>query len=127
MITEELRAIVSAAGLTPAQGTIDQVLQALPGALASRPEMAKSLSANGYQKIPGGLIIQWGSVSVATGGVSVTFPIAFPTAVYAVTSCVTGSVSGGADAVECLSQTTSGFTAACASGSGSATYIAIGK
>jgi hypothetical protein len=44
-----------------------------------------SLAANGYAKLPGGLIVQWGTVTVtpgtATGNVSVTYPIAFPTAV----------------------------------------------
>lgn len=40
------------------------------------------LSANGYQKLPSGLIIQWGRGTIAGGGASsatVTFPIAFPT------------------------------------------------
>lgn len=37
------------------------------------------LATNGYQKLPGGLIIQWGSVSVISGTVSiVTLPVAFP-------------------------------------------------
>lgn len=42
---------------------------------------AKSLAANGYQKLPGGLIIQWGIyISPGTTGQTVvTFPIAFPT------------------------------------------------
>lgn len=86
MITEELRAIVSAAGLTPAQGTIDQVLQALPNALASRPEMAKSLATNGYQKLPGGLIMQWGITGSCTLSTDMfqTLPLTFPTAGYAV-------------------------------------------
>ncbi len=86
MITEELRAIISAAGLTPAQGTIDQVLQALPNALASRPEMAKSLAQNGYQKLPGGLIVQWGATSNCTTGTDMfqTLPLTFPNAGYAV-------------------------------------------
>lgn len=85
MITEELRAIVTAAGLTPAQSTIDQVLQALPNALASRPEMAKSLAANGYQKLPGGLILQWGSTAATTLGIDMfqSLPLAFPNAFYA--------------------------------------------
>lgn len=44
-----------------------------------------SLVTNGYQKLPGGLIIQWGSVeiNVPTAGTTVslvvTLPIAFPT------------------------------------------------
>ncbi|MBV2149279.1 phage tail protein [Sphingobium sp. AS12] len=38
------------------------------------------LTGNGYQKLPGGLILQWGNVVAPSGGVNnVTFPIAFPT------------------------------------------------
>ena len=37
------------------------------------------LSGTGYQKLPSGLIMQWGSASVANNGV-VTFPLAFPNA-----------------------------------------------
>lgn len=81
MITEELRAIVTAAGLAPDHAVLNQVLQGLPAALASRPEMARSLGLSGYQKLPGGLILQWGVVtSNAMGDVAITFPIAFPTA-----------------------------------------------
>jgi hypothetical protein len=42
----------------------------------------QSLTTDGYQKLPGGLIMQWGSVSITAGNVvtSVTFPIAFPNA-----------------------------------------------
>lgn len=39
------------------------------------------LTANGYQKLPGGLIIQWGEVTssgTAAGNATATFPIAFP-------------------------------------------------
>jgi hypothetical protein len=39
----------------------------------------QSLASPGYQKLPGGLILQWGSiVTPASGHVTVTFPIAFP-------------------------------------------------
>lgn len=48
-----------------------------------------SLAANGYQKLPSGLIIQWGSGSLnyttAIQIVTITFPIAFPNACRAVT------------------------------------------
>ena len=39
------------------------------------------MSALGYQKFPGGLILQWG---LSTEGAAVTFPVAFPTACYGV-------------------------------------------
>lgn len=47
----------------------------------------QSLATTGYQKLPGGLILQWGSSTsaiAANGNRSVTFPIAFPTALFAV-------------------------------------------
>lgn len=42
----------------------------------------QSLATNGYQILPGGLILQWGTTGqiVSGGNVVVTFPIAFPTA-----------------------------------------------
>lgn len=45
----------------------------------------QSLSANGYQKLPGGLIMQWGSTTLAaSGSANITFPTAFPSSVYSV-------------------------------------------
>jgi hypothetical protein len=41
---------------------------------------ASSLATSGYQKLPGGFIRQWGTVSAAAAGTAVTFPIVFPTA-----------------------------------------------
>lgn len=39
----------------------------------------QSLSGNGYQKLPGGLIVQWGSVlSANVATTTVNYPIAFP-------------------------------------------------
>jgi hypothetical protein len=38
---------------------------------------SQSLAANGYQVLPSGLILQWGTGSTTTSGVTVTFPIAF--------------------------------------------------
>jgi hypothetical protein len=43
----------------------------------------QSLNANGYVKLPGGLMIQWGKTA-SIGDASVTFPTVFPTACYAV-------------------------------------------
>jgi hypothetical protein len=44
---------------------------------------AASKAASGYQKLPSGLIIQWGSIITSDAGfVTVTFPIAFPSQSY---------------------------------------------
>lgn len=50
-------------------------------AFGSFADFANNKADNGYQKLPNGLIIQWGSGTTVTGnGDSVSYPIAFPTA-----------------------------------------------
>lgn len=54
----------------------------------------QSLAANGYQRLPGGLLLQWGQVSVYSNGIDggsspVTFPVAFPS------NCVVTAVKNG--------------------------------
>lgn len=48
-----------------------------PAALAS---FTKSLGTNGYARLPGGMILQWGNVdaTAANTGGTITFPLAFP-------------------------------------------------
>ena len=54
------------------------IVQALSDFIGSN----QSLSANGYQKFPGGLILQWGynAATQSTSTNTVVFPIAFPNA-----------------------------------------------
>lgn len=50
----------------------------------------QSLNGDGYQKLPGGLIMQWGSdveLTNAGGGATVTLPISFPTASFTPIIC----------------------------------------
>lgn len=58
----------------------DAVRAITPAGLFSA--LTKSLSSNGYQRLPGGMIIQWGTTgSISAGGaLSVTMPITFPNA-----------------------------------------------
>ena len=69
----------------------------------------RSLTTNGYQKIPGGLILQWGTTN-SLGSQNVTFPIAFTSSVFQIQrSNVFQSGSGGSESI--LSNiTTTGFT-----------------
>jgi hypothetical protein len=54
-----------------------------------------SLAANGYEKKPNGVIRQWGqATSSGSGDVTVTFPIAFPTAVVAIKLTVVNATTG---------------------------------
>lgn len=59
---------------------------------------AKLHSGNGYQKLPGGLIIQWGSITGTIGQLSGNYPVAFPNAVFQAVvtlSDKSAGVSGG--------------------------------
>jgi len=84
-------------------------------------------SGNGYQKLPTGLIIQWGATGTV-GDATITFPIAFPSAVYSVTSvsdganwCATNTVTTTTFAVQ-QRRNTSGYATA----TGIVRWIAIG-
>ena len=82
----------------------------------------QSTAAGGYQKLPGGIIVQWNS-GAASNGVAVTFPIAFPNACRA----IAGGDSNGFQVFGHASRTASGFTFQTnGGGSVSYTYIAIG-
>lgn len=64
----------------------------------------QSLASNGYQKLPGGLIIQWGLDRPYDGAfgryaLTVNFPIAFPNACFLVNGHSQTSYSGSADPI----------------------------
>ncbi|KVR39586.1 hypothetical protein WK18_21980 [Burkholderia ubonensis] len=64
---------------------------------------ANSLTSNGYQKLPSGLIIQWGSVPniPAGGSATVNYPIAFPNSLLSI-SAIAGATSTGSSAINGL-------------------------
>lgn len=177
MITEEMRKVITDAGLTPDHTDLTQLSAAIQAMIIASlaPDASEtvkgiieiatdaeaqnftadkaidgaklnaafkgsnqSLNANGYQKLPGGLIVQWGTfansasgsgISVATG----TFPIAFPNAAFsAVLSRDNGGIATG-DVIEFQNLTTTQITASLidrASGgpvqANSVRYLAIG-
>lgn len=58
-----------------------------------------SLASDGYQKLPGGLILQWGEDTVGPepATTTITYPIAFPTAIYSITTSTQIANTGGLD------------------------------
>jgi hypothetical protein len=64
-------------------GITDAITAALAASTyATLASFANSLSGNGFQKLSGGGILQWGLCNPNGGSVTVTFPTAFPTAAF---------------------------------------------
>lgn len=83
--TETVKGKVELATNAEAIGGTDTTRAVTSAGIAS----SKSLAANGYMKLPGGLILQWGTIAHSTTegtSVTVTFPVAFPTACRSVTA-----------------------------------------
>lgn len=68
-----------------------------------------SVGANGYTFLPGGLLLQWGTVTTSgLGAATFTFPVAFSSAVYSVTA--TGSNASTASSKDFFARTTTPTT-----------------
>jgi hypothetical protein len=73
-----------------------------------------SITTNGYQKLPGGLIMQWGTVAATQTGsgnavIDTNFPIAFPTACLSLQATTTGGASIDGEVVVSFNQTQFGI------------------
>ena len=66
--------------------------------------------ANGYTSLPGGILLQWGSIaSAGTSGI-ITFPIAFPNNAFTVTTSYNRASTTSAHTVYTTSLSTANFT-----------------
>lgn len=146
-VQEELCAVIAAAGTALDITNTSQLLAALRAAgvfqtppLGDRSTRAATMACfsqeyaavhagNGYQKLPSGLILQWGTYSVVTAGVAVpvTFPIAFPTGCYSVVVCQSSVSTATQSAWVSASPTTTGFSGSGTAAGGVAYWMAIGK
>ena len=127
-LIEEIRNVIVAAGMTPDKGTLTQLRDALGVLFGGGGGV---LTMNGWQRLPGGLIIQWGQATTEPdGNIVVTFPIAFPSACWSLTfaSNISGSAAHGYQALTAANfflQSWSTDTAAPAA-SLTCTWIAVG-
>lgn len=126
---------------TPTTGTqaVNKDYADLKVALAQFTETNQSLTSNGYQKLPGGLIIQWGSFTPngLGQGLQITFPIAFPNKVVYTNAGEEDGVTGILDHATTYNSNLTGLNALVTSQSsvggawshpttGTAKWIAIG-
>lgn len=97
-----------------------------------------SLNSSGYQKLPSGLIIQWGKSNTSNGTVNITFPIPFTSSCYNVSITENAASSWSTSLLTVYGATgisTTGFTTKALSWNGASfvnasgwfNYIAIGK
>lgn len=89
---------------------------------------SKNHTQNGYQKLPGGLIVQWGITGTVTAGtrLNITYPIAFPNFVGSVTATVGSSATTAGHYCITLNLNTSQFGIAINTGSAACLWVAIG-
>lgn len=75
-------------------------------------EVASSFLLPGYVKLPGGVVLQWGFVSLSDGGSSaITFPLTFPNACRSVQMTISAASASNRGIGIASSVTASGFTA----------------
>ena len=89
-------------------------------------QFTQSIVANGYQKLPSGLIIQWGAIPTVNAGVTVTFPIAFPTACFSVADSSNTATQSAALSVQTVTLTSFYATYPFYNIGSQGLYIAIG-
>lgn len=121
-------ALAPASNTVTAAGT-DTRKAVTAAALASI--FSNSLGVSGWQKLPGGLIIQWDAVASVPAGANTVqaYPIAFPNAALVIVGCTGTPVATGAPQCLCFAlSTVGGFAVANADGGAPHTgfYIALG-
>lgn len=131
--TDTVAGLIERATSAEAQGLTDAARAITPATLeAAYKGGNQSLAANGRQRLPGGLILQWGTAAIgpdASGVLTVTFPVAFPTAmVSAVANDVSNEMNKNAVAVVPVSSTQMQLSWYRVQGSGTqnARWMAIG-
>lgn len=100
-------------------------------ALGAFGPFAASLVAAGYQRLPSGLIVQWGSfTSSNSADVAVTFPVAFPTACRHLAlgaQCVSGLNSPGYNSLVAAGFSGNAWSSAATRSVTTVSYLAIGN
>jgi hypothetical protein len=113
--TQDIMTVDAAGKVTFPAGLVDGTVK--QGDLASDALGAALVSAEGYQKLPSGLIIQWGTVTGGNPATAETFPIPFPTACFSVThACINAAgntlIMGVINGITASGFTFSGYAAA---------------
>lgn len=81
--SEATSGLIELASTAEAQAMTDDLRAMTPKKLADAFKGgALNMATTGYQKLPSGLILQWGSGPSGAGDITVVYPLVFPTAVF---------------------------------------------
>lgn len=87
----------------------------------------QSLTSSGFQKLPGGLIIQWGYNNIPSGGTTISFPVTFPNALLSIVGTQNQGSSSGTNApIQFFATSTSGSSVTSSTFNVNFSWIAIG-
>jgi hypothetical protein len=89
-------------------------------------DWSSSLATSGYQKLPSGLYVQWGTYALVTSGAAQNFPIAFPNACFCIVGSAKGTSTPSANNVIIFNILSASQYAAYATAAQSVYFIAIG-
>ena len=109
LATESIAGIIKISTTAQVSAGTDNSTAVSPAKLKSLFSGGSNMSTNGYQKLPSGLIIQWGQASYpaplstpgAATSLNVTFPVAFTTKLLSVTFSGLFAANGD-DGLECM-------------------------
>ena len=133
LATESIAGVIKISSTAQVSAGTDNTTAVSPAKLKELYTSGASKTQNGYQKLPSGVIVQWGTV--ADGVENATFPIAFPTGCASlqitrgggIVNGTSGSSGSGASAIISLSNVGFSFDSVTQSGDKSMVYyVAIG-
>ncbi|MBZ0127148.1 MAG: hypothetical protein K8F32_12325 [Rhodocyclaceae bacterium] len=108
--SEATRGLIKISSAAEAQALTNDLKAITPAKLSEAFKGSnQSLAGSGYQKLPGGVIVQWGSMPVtASGGTAtIAFPITFPTGPYVITASPSSVASATPNSIGIGNATTS--------------------
>ena len=95
--TENIAGIIKISTTAQVSDGTDNTTAVSPAKLKEFYTAGASKTQNGYQKLPSGVIIQWGMVADSPSGTNVTFPVAFPTVCASLQITRGGGTVGGSN------------------------------
>jgi hypothetical protein len=90
-------------------------------------DWSNSQSTNGYQKLPSGLYVQWGTFALTSSGAAINFPIAFPNSCFCVVGVAKGASSPSANNIIILNILSASQFTGYADAANDVYFIAIGN